>query len=175
MNLFLGRRRQWSLFVAALSLAVFAASTQAEGWSLWKKTETRSDDGVGGMPYANSSKENRSSRSSGYAHPSTPADSSSGWNVGAGMSNAGKSVVNGATTAMSKTASITKKAAKKTVDIVTLKPLWAAKPAPNPFQLGSHPDPRSHKNSKPALWGASSKTKSEPRTTGQFFSQQPVR
>lgn len=171
MKLFLGRRLRWSLFVVGLSLVACAAPTHAEGWKFWESKETCSDDGVGGTPYASSKKQ--SSRSSGYSPPST-STSSGGWNFGAGMSNAGKSVVNGATSVVSKTASTTKKVAKKTVDIVTLKPLWASKPAPSPFQLGSHPDPRSQK-SKPALWGASSKTKSEPRTTGQFFSQNPVR
>lgn len=172
MKLFLGRRVRWSLFVVGLSLAGSVAPTYAEGWKFWEQKETAKEDGLGGTPYASSAKQNRSS---GYQAPRSSSDSGAGWNIGAGMSNTGKAVVNGATSMMSKTASTTKKVAKKTVDIVTLKPLWASKPATsNEFQLGSHPDPRSQK-SKPAMWGASTTTKSEPRTVGQFFSQKQVR
>lgn len=164
---------QWrrSLVVAAALLAVSAGSSLAEGWKFWESKETRSDDGLGGTPYASSAKSR--SRSSGF-QPSNMSTSSGGWNIGAGVSNAGKSLVNGTADMMSKTASTTKKVAKKTVDIVTLKPL-RTKPVENPYKLGGKPDPRAAKE-KPALWGSSNRmTKVTPRTPTEFFSQKPVR
>jgi len=171
MSSFFDRRPVRSIVFVAAVVAVSAAPLQAEGWKFWESKETKTDDGLGGTPYASSAKKNRSS---GFM-ASPPSTTSQGWNIGAGVTNTGKSIVNGTTKAVSKTASMTKKAAKKTVDIVTLKPLWGSKPQSNPYQLGAHPDPRSAKNNKPALWGTSSKTTVTPRTPSEFFSQKPVR
>lgn len=159
------------IVVGVAMLAVSAGTSLAEGWKFWESKETRSDDGVGGMPYASSAKSR--SRSGGF-QPSNMSTSSSGWNIGAGMSSAGKSIVNGTAEVMSKTASTTKKVAKKTVDIVTLKPL-RTKPYENPYKLGGKSDPKAAKE-KPALWGSSNRmTKVTPRTPTEFFSQKPVR
>jgi hypothetical protein len=168
----LGFRFRRSIVCGVALLVVSAAPTLADGWKFWESKETQRDDGVGGMPYANSAKSR--SRSTGFT-PSNTSTSSGGWNIGAGMSSAGKSLVNGTTDVMSKTASTTKKVAKKTVDLVTLKPL-RTKPVENPYKLGSHADPRAAKNDKPALWGSANKTtKVTPRTPSEFFSQKPVR
>lgn len=172
-------RRRSIVFTAAFVLASsFVGSvgpTQAEGWKFWEGKETRVDDGLGGTPYASSARQGVAPRSSGYKAPAAPSSSSGGWNIGAGMTGAAKSVVNGTASAASKTASVTKKTAKKTWDIVTLKPLWGSKPQPSQFALGSHPDPRKKNDNRPALWGTSSKTTVRPNTPAGFFSQPQVK
>lgn len=172
------RRRRSIVFASLLAFASSffapAASTHAEGWKFWEGKETRVDDGVGGMPYANSAKQGVATRSSGYNFPA-PSTSSGGWNFGAGVSSATKSVVNGTANAASKTVAVTKKTAKKTWDVVTLKPLWGSKPQPNQFTLGAHPDPRKKNDDRPALWGTSSKTTTRPNTPAGFFSQPRVK
>lgn len=167
------RFRVVALAITASFVFAPVAPSHAEGWKFWEGKETTVDDGVGGTPYASSTRKGSAPRQSGYVFPESSGGSS--WNVGAGMTNAGKSVVNGTIGAMKKTASVTKSVTKKTVDVVTLKPLWGPKPQPNQFALGAHPDPRSKNANKPSLWGASSKTKGTPSTPSQFFSQPRVR